>query len=113
MNHARLPVGFTELEEFVDQWAYATEGQRLAKRIDSDLAQLERFYAVAIAAAPRALDLLSMFPANTILPGPEARLSELMLMLAEVAPAVELFGAPVEFGVFDPRRMEIVHEPGS
>jgi len=108
-----LPEGFSQLEEFVADWIFATEGERLAKRISTDYAETKRFYSAAIEAAPQALDLLKERPATGEMPDEEARLSGLMLMLAEIAPAVELFGAPLEAGAHDPRKLEIVHEEAS
>jgi hypothetical protein len=105
-----LPEGFSQLEEFVADWIFPTEGERLAKRTSTDYAEIKRFYSAAIEAAPQALDLLKERSATEELPDEEARLSGLMLMLAEVAPAVELFGAPLEAGAYDPSKLEIVHE---
>lgn len=110
MANAVLPEGFAQLEEFVADWIYPTEGERLEKRLSTDFVEIKRFYSVAIEAAPAALEILGKRSAHEQLPEQEAHLSGLMLMMAEVAPAVELFGSPVEAGAYDHRKIEIVHE---
>lgn len=112
MTVRRLPKGFDQLEEFIDTWVLPSETARLARRLETDFEELKRFYSAAIEQAPAALDRLNQFAADDRLAAEDERLLGLMLALAEVAPAVELFGTTVEPDVYDPTKVEIVHEAG-
>ena len=104
-----LPAGFTELEPFIELWALSTESERLTQRLASTLDELRVYYDVISELAPRALDHLQSFGSEE-LPENETTLLELLFSLAEIAPAIEMFNSVVEEGVYDPRKITIVHE---
>src|SRR5581483_1704075 len=97
----RLPDAFAELERFVDAWALPSETARSRKRLASTMDEIQAFYDAML---PKGEAILAHLAAAGD-PATDADLSEetrtlfrLMLSLAEVAPAVEIFRQP---GVID------------
>lgn len=108
MQH--LPEEFRDLEPWLD-WSLATEGERSAKRQSSSMADLQAFYAAMLARMEEVLVHLEQFPLDTIPPDAE-RLLLMTLSLAEVAPAVELFGQPSVVDGYDITRFTPQHDEG-
>ena len=104
-----LPKGFESVERFVDDWALDTTTVRLAKRYTSDLADITEFYDAMRPIAVGALDYLRHYQLGAIPPEGQ-RLMRLMLMLQEVAPAVEWYGDPIGTDCYDYRRVKIAVE---
>lgn len=114
-----LPDSFKDLQLLADEWALPTEQERNRKRISSSMEEIQAFYMALIPRAADALEYLEPFPCSNIaateggLPGAERKLLELLLALAEVAPAVEVFGQPTVIGGFDSTRFIPDHDlPG-
>ena len=88
----RLPSEFSDLEPWVE-WALPTMAERSARRQASSMDQLQAFYDAML---PRMEAVLAHLAGIAVGDGdPEnARLLDLTKSLAEIAPAVELFGEP-------------------
>lgn len=86
-------------------WCLATESERSARRRASSMAELEAFYAAMLARMDQILPYLEQFPPDEV-PADTQRLAYLTLSLAEVAPAVELFGEPTVTYGYDVARFE-------
>ncbi len=103
-----LPPQFSELEAFAD-WALPTETARRQKRLNSSMDEIESFYRAVLPRLEEVLEYLNDFPLVN-LKGPEKRLMDLTLSLAEVSAAMELYGRPDHpFGI-ELTRFVIGHE---
>ena len=87
-----MPPAFAELGPFVD-WSLDSESERLEKRLVSSMEDIQAFYSVMLGRIEEALDYLNGFPLDQ-LPGPEQRLLNMTLSLAEIWVAVELYKQP-------------------
>lgn len=87
-----LPAEFADLEPHAD-WCLATEPERWAKRQASSMAELQRFYDAAFPRAEAALAWCDRFPLDA-LPEDAERLLQLVLSLAMVSFAVEVWRQP-------------------
>ena len=105
-----LPTDFAALDEFEQQWALATEAERQAARLDSDMQDITAFYTAMQARIDAILTLLADQDPGS-LPDDLKPLFYLTLSYCEVAPAVELFNQPAVVDGFEPRRMERVEIP--
>jgi hypothetical protein len=103
-----LPDQFEDLEPFVD-WALPTERERNNKRIASTMPAIEAFYDAMLPRARAIIAHLDSFPVKEM-PVREMRLMNLLLSLAEVANAVEIFKQPTVIDGYDSRRTVMVHE---
>ena len=92
MADHQLPEGFRDLEPWLG-WSLATERERSAKRQASNMEDLKACYDALLARMEDVLAYLEQLPLDAIPPDAE-RLFYLTLSLAEIAPAVELFGQP-------------------
>jgi len=102
-----LPGGFESLECFVPEWVLEDTGARSAKRQQSSIAQLRRFYDGMLPLAAKALDHLKTVSLGAM-PEDSARLLKLMLSLAEIAPAVEWYDGPKVYDGFEMNRMRLI-----
>ena len=112
MSSRLLPEPFADLEGFANDWALATESERVAKRYASSMAELQSFYDAMLPRVEAMLEHLNRFSLEG-LPEPEQRLLYLTFSLAEASLPVEIFGEPqVPYG-FDPARygLELVDNP--
>ena len=109
MQH--LPEAFHDLEPWLE-WSLATEGERSAKRQSSSMADLRAFYAAMLARMEEVLAHLEQFPPDELPPEAE-RLLLMTLSLAEVAPAVELFGQASVVDGYDITRLIPEHDQRS
>ena len=108
MADRSLPETFAELEPFID-WALVTEAERTHKRQTADMAEIRAFYEAMIPQMPNIIDYLNQFPLETM-PANAQQLMNMTLSLAEIAPAVELFGKQREDDTFDPFRYVPQHK---
>ncbi|MGH7965792.1 MAG: hypothetical protein ACRERD_28915 [Candidatus Binatia bacterium] len=97
MAERRLPEPFQDLEPYL-AWALATERERSAKRRTSTMAEIKPFYEAMMARMEEILPYLAQFSPED---GPQdvQRLLYLTFSLAEVAPAVEMYGEPTVEGL--------------
>ncbi len=116
MSDKALPKPFTDLEPLVQAWSLKTERERNGKRLSSTMEQIRAFYDALVPRAQSVLEYLKDYPCSdtpggaSALPDTERRLVNLMLMLAEVAPAVETFGEPSVIGGFESARFAPDHD---
>ena len=110
-NVQHLPEAFHDLEPWLE-WSLATEGERSAKRQSSSMADLRAFYAAMLARMEEVLAHLEQFPPDQLPPEAE-RLLLMTLSLAEVAPAVELFGQASVVDGYDIARLTPEHDQRS
>lgn len=92
-EHLRLPEPFQALEPFADAWALATSDERLRRRMNAPMAEIQAFYDAMLPVVERALTYLDGFTLGAM-PAPETRLYHLVLASAEAALAVEVYRAP-------------------
>lgn len=88
-----LPPEFTDLEPFVADWVHEDASGRMAKRLSSQMPEIREFYHAMLPRGEAALAYLKQFQLGQV-PDDAALLLKLMLMLAEVAPAVEWYDDP-------------------
>ena len=106
---AQLPEGFAALETWVTGWAQPTQNRRWDRRLRSTKDELLAFYRAVSPELERILEHVDGFPLGA-LPEKSARLLDLAMMLAEIAPNVELYdGAPDVPHSFAERRFLAVH----
>lgn len=86
---ALLPEGFEALEPFVERWAIDGANNRLIARLDSEESDRIAFFDAGKSLVPAALERLDKKPLNEF-DDREARLMNLVLSMAHVAPAVEV-----------------------
>lgn len=116
MSDKALPEQFTDLEPLVEAWTPETERERNDKRLASTMEQIRAFYDALVPRAQAVLEYLKDYPCSDAaggagaLPDPQRRLVNLMLMLAEVAPAVETFGERAVIGGFESSRFVPDHD---
>ena len=104
-----LPDGFAELETLAGDWALATQNARWDKRLASTREQLLDFYNAVLPHLERILDHVDQYPLGE-LPERSARLFDLALMHAEIAPNVELYdGDPNVPHSYEEKRFIAVH----
>ncbi len=108
MAESGLPVAFSALQPLLG-WALATEAERTHKRQTSEMADIQAFYTAMLAHLEDILVYLNQFPLEHMPPHAQ-QLMDMTLSLAEIAPAVELFGQPREGDTFDPFRFIPHHQ---
>jgi hypothetical protein len=90
MPESLFPAAFQDLEKW-GAWSLATEQERSDKRQASTMPEIKAFYDAMLPRAEEILTYVEQFPLEQM-PADAQRLFYLTLSLAEVAPAVELFG---------------------
>ncbi|MFT5351447.1 MAG: hypothetical protein ACI909_001794 [Planctomycetota bacterium] len=104
-----LPEGFEHLETWAVEWAMATQNMRWDKRLKSSREDLIAFYQAIQPELERILDHADKFEIGK-LPEQSARLYDMGLMVAEIAPNVELYdGDPNVPHSFDEKRFIAVN----
>ena len=103
MPASRLPDQFRDLEPLAAAWAFATEAERHAKRLNSSFAELRSFYDALFPRIENMLGYLSEFEVVALTPEGQ-HLLHLAFMLAEIAPAIELYGVNEVPDGYDSRR---------
>ena len=90
MTNRQLPEGFSELEQWVDDWALPTRAERYAARLDRPYDDLVAFYDGIAPHAERAIAHLDALDINSL--GPEAtRLMHMLYSMILVSYAVNIF----------------------
>ena len=106
---ALLPDEFAALETWALAWALPTHNQRWDKRLAATGAELDAYYQTLLPWLERILAHADKFPLGQ-LPERSARLFDLALMHAEIAPNVELYKSdPNVPHSFAERRFIAVH----
>jgi hypothetical protein len=88
-----LPAAFAELEHFASGWALPSSDERMHKRMNSSMAEIQAFYDTMLTVTEGALAYLDQFELGAMPPS-ETRLFHLVLAGAEAALAVEVYRAP-------------------
>ena len=105
----QLPEGFAELETWASEWALPTQNTRWDKRLASTREELFTFYNAVLPHLEPILDHVDQYPLGE-LPAQSARLFDLALMHAEIAPNVELYdGDPNVPHSYEEKRFIAVH----
>lgn len=104
-----LPSGFADLERFVPDWVLPNAAARMAKRQSSRIEDLRAFYDAMLPRGEAALEWLRGYELGQLPPEGE-NLLRLMLMLAEVAPAVEWYGDPRVYDGFPIERIRYLRQ---
>lgn len=92
-----LPTSFQDLTPLLE-WALPGERERRAKRARSTMAELKSFYDTMLARMEDILTYLGRFPAEDP-PADAYRLFLLSAALAEIAPAIEMYGEQTAEGL--------------
>jgi len=100
-----LPDGFADLAPLVADWAHDGVVARMTRRQSSTIAELKAFYEVMLPRGEAVLAHLRQYPLGDLPPEVE-NLLRLMLMLAEVAPAVEWYNDPMVYDGFPIQRVQ-------
>lgn len=103
-----LPEAFADLERF-SGWILPTEAERMQKRRDSRLEDLQALYDAMLPRLEAILSHLNKFPLDAM-PEREERLLKLTYALAEVTPFVEQYHRTVLPELFDERRFVVLHD---
>ena len=119
MSNGLLPSQFEDLETFASGWSLAEERERNKKRRSSTIEELQAFYHAIFPRMEAILEYLNQFPLDNRhnrhnmdnMPEEAKRLFFLTLSLAEIAPAIELFGQPGVIDGFESTRFVPGHEP--
>jgi hypothetical protein len=104
-----LPKKFVDLEYLVTEWALATQNERQTRRARSNKGEMQALYDALQPKLDAILEHVDEYPLGDMPPDTE-RLFFLALMLAEIAPHVELYGGdPNVPHSFDETRFVAVH----
>jgi hypothetical protein len=103
MSDSLLPEQFMDLSPLAKDWALATETERNRKRLSSGMEEMETFRDAVLPRMDAMMEYLNQFPLRQ-LPEDAKRLLFLAFSLAEVAPALELYGQPAGPDAFDSAR---------
>lgn len=109
-SNKKLPEQFKDLEGYVDKWCFATQMKRTNERQESNMDEIKEFYNALEPRMQEILDYLDTFSLEN-LKGNEKTLLELTYAIAEIAPAVEMFGQKYVTSTFDARDFLPTHEP--
>ena len=109
-NLGPLPAQFGELEQFVEEWALPTQAERHRRRLSSSIQGLRNFYDAMVTRMDEIVAYLNQIPVDEQ-PEDARRLFYLMMSLAEIAMAVELFKQPAVVDGFDPVRFIATEVP--
>ena len=103
MPESRLPDRFRDLEPIATVWALPTEAERHAKRLAGTIAELRNLYDQLFPRIEDMLAYLSEFALDKLTREGQ-NLLHLTFMLAEIGPAIELYGQVTVPDGFDSRR---------
>jgi hypothetical protein len=98
-----LPAEFADLEPFIG-WALESERERNAKRYATEMIDIQRFHDAMVARAEAAIAYLDRKGFENLDPA-DRELLNMLLSLAEVAPAVTFYNSPQVSGGVDPKRV--------
>ena len=108
-NYMQMCWVVPDLEPLVGEWVHEDVVTRMTKRQSSDIAQLKAFYDVMLPRGEAALAYLKEYELGE-LPAEVTNLLRLMLMLAEVAPAVEWYNDPMVYDGFPIQRVRFLRQ---
>ncbi len=105
MKTAKLPDEFSDLQDFVSEWALEHRADRFKKRYTSSIDDIRRYYDAIMPRMEAIVDHLNQFPVDDI---PEASQPLLYMSLSgvEISRAVELWDAPDNYA-FPAERVHI------
>jgi hypothetical protein len=103
MSDVRLPDQFRDLEPLASVWSLPTEAERHAQRLASTIVELRALYDALMPRLDEVVAYLSAFQLENLTPEGRNLLS-LTCSLAEIGPAVELYGQPEVPDGYDSRR---------
>lgn len=109
MSEQRLPEKFGDLQQFATAWSLPTERQRSRRRLSSTMPEIKAFYDAILPRAGAIIEYLNGFSLDEM-PSQEKALFHMLLSLAEVANAVEIFQQAQVIDGFDPERFIPMHE---
>jgi len=109
VSEQRLPDQFSALEQFAATWSLPTERERSRRRLTSTMPDIQAFYEAILPRAGAIIEYLNGFALDEM-PVRERALFHMLLPLAEVANAVEIFQQPQVTDGFDPERFIPMHE---
>jgi len=109
-QEALLPQGFEDLAEFIPGWLGETAQARWNLRASKTMPEIRYFYDRMLERADAILSYLEPFPLDA-LPGPELRLFQLQLALAQAAMSVELHKQPRAINSPWPHKVRILQGP--
>ena len=90
-----LPAGFEYLAPFAEEWgSLKTQDERYRQRQVLPMARLTAYYQAVVPQLAVIFEHLDRFPFGVPLPPPEALLHNIVMAMAEVAQAVEVYGCP-------------------
>jgi hypothetical protein len=98
-----LPEAFSALQVFVPIWALATETERNQQRHAVGMAAISDFGNALLPRVEEIVAFLNQYPIDN-LPPEGTVLMQLLLSLAEVAPAIEFYKQPYVIDGYEPRR---------
>ena len=98
-----LPAEFVDLSPFID-WSLESERERNAKRYATSICEIRRFHDIMVARAETAIDYLDRKGSENF-DDADRNLLNLLLSLAEVAPAITFYNSPQVSGGVDPKRL--------
>lgn len=98
-----LPADFADLAPFID-WALDSERARNAKRYATIISEIRKFHDAMVARAEAAITYLDRKGLRN-LDDTDRNLLNMLLSLAEVAPAVTFYDSPEVSGGVDPKRL--------
>jgi hypothetical protein len=93
MTVAMLPPEFSELEPFAPKWCLATEAERYAMRLASNMEEMQSFYDACFPRVRAAMAYLDRFPLDD-LPPEASNLLHLVYSLIMVSLPVEVWAQP-------------------
>jgi hypothetical protein len=93
----------------VADWVLLDAVARMARRQNSNMQDIRRFYDAMLPLGEKALDYLRGFQLGSLPPEAE-RLLKLMLALAEIAPAVEWYNDARVYDGFDVGRIRYLRQ---
>ena len=97
MTAQSLPASFQDLAPYL-AWALLTEHARRAKRQASSMAEIRMFYDGMLSRMESVLTFLNQYPLDAA-PEDVQRLFLLATSLAEIAPAIEMYGEQTALGL--------------
>ena len=84
---------FSDLCEFISQWGLPTAHERLAKRMEASMDEIERFYQAIVPQLEAIIEFLNQFPVDRI-PREHLPLAYTALAVCEIDDPVHVWKAP-------------------
>ncbi len=83
---------FNELQPWIDSWGLASARERLGRRVDSELREIQAFYDAVSPRLEEIIEYLNHFPVDEI-PEDDRKLAWMVLALCEVDDALHVWKA--------------------